>query len=94
MLKKGDKFKFTCLGIREASSDFSLYNIKESTGESCSYYEEHQSTYLVKNVEYDAEVIGRIPAVERLMIITALKVNSIEDDSIKDRTMYKIEYRL
>lgn len=93
MLKKGDKFKFICLGIREATPDFCLYNIKESTGESCSYYEDHHSKYLNKDVEYEAEIISRIPSVEKLMIITTLKVNSIIDDSIRNRAMYKIEYR-
>lgn len=91
MLKKGDKFKFTCLSIREATPDFILFYVKEEPNEAYDYFEKYQKNHLLKNVEYEATVTGRL--VHGLTVLTTLSVNSIEDDSIRDREVFRVEYR-
>lgn len=87
MLKKGDKFKFTCNSIIEATPDFILYDVKEDNGEYDKYLEKYQYIHLIPKTEYEATVTGLTIFENNLVII--LNVNSINSDEIKDRTMYK-----
>lgn len=87
MLKKGDKFKFTCKYIIEASADFIMYEVKEENGDNDRYVERYQHIHLIPNVKYEATVTGLTIFEDNLVII--LTVNSIDSDEIKDRTVYK-----
>ena len=87
MLRKGDKFKFTCLNIIEITPDFIFYYIKEDSGEYDKYLEKYNRVHLVPNQEYEATVNDITIYNDNLVII--LNVNSINNDEIKDRIIYK-----
>ena len=87
MLKKGDKFKFTCNSIVEATPDFILYDVKEDNGDHDRYLEKYQRIHLIPKVEYEATVTGLTIFEDNLVII--LSVNSINSDEIENRTVYK-----
>lgn len=96
MQKKGDKFKFICQYIIEATPDFTYYYVKEDNGDSYDcrkYLEKHINPYLTKNAEYEATVMERTLFEEgkNVRVVTVLKVNSIADDSVKSRVMYRAE---
>ena len=48
MQKKGDKFKFICQYIIEATPDFTYYQIREENNDSGKYLERHTESYLQK----------------------------------------------
>lgn len=88
MVKKGDKFKFTCLGVAEATPDFILYRVKEDNGYSTKYIEKYNRYHLEKNKEYEATVTGL--SIFKNALALELTVNSIDDEiEKKDRLMYK-----
>jgi len=87
MLKKGDKFKFTCNSIIEATPDFILYDVKEDNGDYDRYVEKYQYIHLIPKQEYEATVKDLTLFEDNLVII--LSVNSINSDEIIDRRMYK-----
>ena len=75
MQKKGDKFKFVCQYIIEATPDFTYYYIKEDNSDTRKYLEKHTSPYLTKNAEYEATVIERTLFEEGrdIRVVTVLK---------------------
>ncbi len=96
MAKKDDTFTFTCDHIIEAIPDATLYSIKEDNGGYTKYIERHNNIYLKKHVTYKA-IVGNIvmkQVDDSYYILTELTVNSISDDTIRDRLMYRIERKL
>lgn len=100
MSKKGETFTFICENIIEATPDFILYNIKEDSGGYANYIEEHSDTHLMEHGHYEATV-GNVlmkPVYTSYFflgyLMTELTVNSIGDDTIKDKLIYKIDRRM